>query len=140
MPDLPRVILDTNIFVAAGFNGRSASARIIEVVRSGHLRLVWDDATRSESEYIVRKIPRLAWVATFADLFRAEDRFTGATHPDHFDHIPDPDDRKFAALTAATGATLISNDAHLLQPRADLSISALTPGEFWRTVERRLPG
>lgn len=75
MPDLLNVILDTNIFVAAGFNGRSASARIIEAVRSGHL----------------------VWAATFAELFRTEDHFTGATHPDHFDPISDPDDRKFAA-------------------------------------------
>jgi len=131
MPDLPNVILDTNVFVAAGFNGRSASARIIEAVRSAHLRLVWDEATRGESEHIVRKIPRLAW-ERFADLFRAEERFAGATHPDHFNYITDPDDRKFAALAAATGATLISNDAHLLQQRAHLAAPALTPGEFWR--------
>ena len=38
MPDLPNVILDTNVFVAAGFSERSASARIIEAVREGRLR------------------------------------------------------------------------------------------------------
>jgi predicted nucleic acid-binding protein len=32
------VILDTNVFVAAGFNPGSASARIVEQVRAGHLR------------------------------------------------------------------------------------------------------
>jgi hypothetical protein len=32
--------MDTNVLVAAGFNPRSASARIIEEVRSGELRLI----------------------------------------------------------------------------------------------------
>ncbi len=131
MPDLPNVILDTNVFVAAGFSERSASARIIEAVREGRLRLVWDEATQREIKYIVRKISRLAW-EHFADLFREVDRFPGDTQPEHFNYITDPDDRKFAALAAATGATLISNDAHLLQPCADLAMSVLTPGEFWR--------
>lgn len=139
MPDLPNVILDTNVFVAAGFSGRSASARIIEAVREGRLRLVWDEATQREIKYIVGKIPPLAW-DHFADLFREADRFAGDTQPEHFSSITDPDDRKFAALAAATGATLISNDAHLLQPCADLAMSVLTPGEFWRTVESKLPG
>lgn len=135
--DLPRdisvadtlVVLDTNVFVAAGFNPASASARLLAAVRHGQLRMVWNEVTRREIEYIVRKIPRLDW-AQFTDLFRTADAFAGPTDPAHFAYISDPDDRKFIALAAAAGATLVTNDAHLLQERAHAPTPILTPGEF----------
>ena len=42
------VVLDTNVFVAAGFNRGSHSAWLVEAVRDGRLRMVWDNATRAE--------------------------------------------------------------------------------------------
>jgi uncharacterized protein len=42
----PRVVLDTNVFVGAGFNPRSHSALLLDAVRDGRLRMVWDDAIR----------------------------------------------------------------------------------------------
>lgn len=125
----PSVILDTNVFVAAGFNPQSASAGIVADVRSGRLRMVWNDATRRETEHILRKIPPLAWDA-FSDLFREEDRYDGETSPEQFAFVPDPDDRKFAALSAATGAVLVTNDDHLLDHRERMSSEILTPREY----------
>lgn len=133
MTDRP-VVLDTNVFIAAGFNPASASARLIAAVRAEKLRMVWNDATRQEIEYIVRKIPRLKW-APFAVLFRTTARFTGQTEPAHFAYIPDPDDRKFMALAAATAATLVTNDAHLLRERARAPTLICTPGEFWTQMQ-----
>ena len=129
------VILDTNVFVAAGFNRRSHAARIIDAVRAGEVRMVWNVATRRETLAIVGRIPPLAKYAKHAvdDLFRAEDRFDGPTYPENFPQIADPDDRKFAALAHATGATLITRDAHLLDHRAALPIAILTAPEFWRS-------
>lgn len=125
------VVLDTNIFVAAGFNRHSASARIVEAVREGRLPMVWTEATRRETERIVRQIPPLNW-EDVANLFRAEHCYTGQTHPEQFMAVPDPDDRKFAALAAATGATLVTQDAHLLEQRADSEAVILTASEFLR--------
>jgi ATP-binding cassette subfamily B protein/subfamily B ATP-binding cassette protein MsbA len=48
-----RVVLDTNVFVAAGFNPGSHSA-LVAAVRDGRLRLVWDDATHTEIEDAAR--------------------------------------------------------------------------------------
>lgn len=132
------VVLDTNVLVAAGFNPRSASAKIVDAVKRGELRMVWDDATRREIERIVKQIPPLR-AHGVAQLFRPEDRFTGETHPERFAFIPDPDDRKFAALAEAAGAILISNDEHLLGHRDRIDVPVLTPGEFWRR-ERRTSG
>jgi putative PIN family toxin of toxin-antitoxin system len=131
----PVVVLDTNVFVAAGFNLRSASRKIVDAVKQGQVRMLWSDATRREIEHVMQRIPPLR-TQNVTDLFRPEDRFTAATHPERFADIPDPDDRKFAALTHAAGAILISNDDHLLRQRNHSDLAVLTPGEFWRRQQR----
>jgi predicted nucleic acid-binding protein len=126
----PAVVLDTNVLVAAGFNSGSASANIVEAVKRGQLRMVWNEATRREIERIMQHIPPLQ-AHDLSELFRPGDRYPAPTHPQRFGHIPDADDRKFAAFAQATGATLISNDDHLLRHRDRLEVTVLTPQEFW---------
>jgi predicted nucleic acid-binding protein len=133
MPDVPPVVVDTNVFVAAGFNPGRDAARVLAAVRAGTLRLVWDDATRREVEYIHGKIPPLSG-ADLSGLFRPEGQYGGPTRPDQFAFIPDPADRKFAALAAAAGAVLLTNDRHLLIGRPGGGPVVLTPGEFVRRV------
>jgi predicted nucleic acid-binding protein len=125
-----RVVVDTNVFVAAGFNPHSASAQIVDVLRRGQLQMVWNDATRLEIERILQQIAPLRTLAV-ADVFRPAHHFSGATHPERFVAVSDPDDRKFAALAYAAGATLISNDQHLLRVHDRLEVPVLTPGAFW---------
>jgi predicted nucleic acid-binding protein len=108
------LVIDTNVFVAAGFNPRSASARILTAVREGRLQLIWNKPTRRETEMILRRIPRLSW-ESIADLFRPDGEFAGPVDPDAFALIVDPDDRKFAALSAAAKRPLVTspNTVHL---------------------------
>ena len=129
--DLPRVVLDTNILVASGFNRRSRSARLVEQIRAGEVLLVWDDATLAETRKIIRQIPVLRWEA-FEDLFNPEGHFTGLTDRAAFQPVADPDDRKFAALAAAAEAVLITNDDHLLSVRGQLGINVQQPEEYYR--------
>ena len=129
MPSPPAVVLDTNVIVAAGFQPGGASARLLDAIRAGALRLVWDDATRRETERIVRRIPPLAGMR-IEDLYRPEDRYDGVTDPAAFAFVPDPDDRKFLALAAASGAALVTLDEHLLGVRAETSVRIVTPREF----------
>jgi predicted nucleic acid-binding protein len=126
---MERVVIDTNVFVAAGFNPRSAAARILDRVRDGRFQLVWNRPTRDESEMILRRIPRLDW-SQFAELFRPEAEYSGPVDPDAFAAVPDRDDRKFAALSAATNAPLVTNDNDLLAHRDTIGIAVLTPREF----------
>jgi predicted nucleic acid-binding protein len=98
--------------------------------------MVWNEATRRETLRILRKIPPLRSMDQ-AGLFRAEDRFDGPTYPEEFAEVPDPDDRKFIALAAASGATLLTSDDHLLTGRNDSPVPILTPGEFIRRLEAR---
>jgi uncharacterized protein len=123
------VVLDTNVFVAAGFNPGSHSARLVQAVRDRRLRMVWDDATRAEIQHVMRQIPRLSW-SCIADLFRSEDRFGGSTHPEEFGFVPDPGDRKFAALAEAAQAPLVTSDAGLLNAGGRMTVRVFKPSEF----------
>jgi predicted nucleic acid-binding protein len=123
------VVIDTNVFVAALFNPRSASARILEGVRERRFRLIWNHPTRSETEMILHRIPRLDWQKV-ADLFRPEDEFTGPADPAAFAVIADPDDRKFAALSAAAIAPLVTSDKLVLEQRGRIGIEIVMPRDF----------
>lgn len=122
-------VIDTNVFVGAAFRGDSASGRVVQAVRDGRVRMPWSDATRGEVEAVLRKIPPISW-DDIADLFRTRDRYHGALDEGGLDWVGDPADRKFAALARATGATLVSNDDHLLARRGEADITVLTSGEF----------
>ncbi|NMT64373.1 PIN domain-containing protein [Marinobacter orientalis] len=133
------VILDTNVLVAAGFNRHSASAKILGLVREGKLRMIWNRQTRGEIEHILGKIPALSKRDSKA-LFRENARFRGRTDPSRFRYVPDPADRKFAALADASGATLISNDDDLLGGRRRARVPIVTPGEFLRRGRKKNRG
>ena len=124
-----RVVIDTNVFVAAGFNPRSAAARILAAVREGRFQLIWNEPTRRETELILRQIPHLDWERV-ADLFQSETEFPGPVDPESFAFVPDPEDRKFAALSVAAQTLLITNDNHLLSHKHSIGVDVLTPRAF----------
>jgi predicted nucleic acid-binding protein len=131
------VVIDTNLFVAAGFNPRSAAAHILRDVASGRLCMIWNRQTRGEVEAVINKIPPLSG-RDAESLFRREGFFGGKTHPEHFEHVPDPTDRKFIALAEAADAVLISNDSDLLEGRERTRVTILKPAEFCdRFLERK---
>ena len=39
---MERIVIDTNVFVAAGVNPRSAAAPILAAVREGRFQLIWN--------------------------------------------------------------------------------------------------
>jgi predicted nucleic acid-binding protein len=123
------VVIDTNVFVAAGFNSRSAAARILVAVRAGYFLLVWNKPTRRETETILHRIPGLDW-ARVEDLFRPEGEFTGPVDPDAFVMIADRDDRKFVALSAAATTPLVTSDNLVLAQQRAVGIEILSARAF----------
>jgi predicted nucleic acid-binding protein len=121
---MERIVIDTNVFVAAGFNPRSAAARILAAVREGCFQLIWNESTRRETEVILRRIPHLHWERV-ADLFQPETEFTGPVDPERFVLVPDSEDRKFAALSAAVQTPLVTNDNDLLAHRNIIGVDAV---------------
>lgn len=108
-----RLILDTNVFVAACFRPGSSPGRLIAAARAGTVLQVWSPPTRRETEKILRRLPRGGW-APVADLFTEAGAVDPPPDAAAFAFVADPDDRKFAALAAATGVTLVSSDKGLL--------------------------
>jgi predicted nucleic acid-binding protein len=123
------VVIDTNIFVAAGFKPSSHAARIIADIRRGCLRMPWCRATHAEIRHTLERIPPLDW-QPFADCFLPAEEQPDPADLTPFAAIPDPADRVFAALAAASRAILVSNDSHLLDHQAGLSIEVCTPRDF----------
>ena len=130
----PSVVVDTNVFIAAAFKPRSDSGRVVEAIRLGSVRLLWSEATRSETETLMRRIPPISWQSV-ADLFQQENRRTDHEDRGAFSSVPDHEDRKFAALAASSGATLVSLDRHLLGAELEDVCVVCTPSEF---LERSL--
>jgi uncharacterized protein len=123
------IVLDTNVFVAAGFKPRSRSAKLVELCRNGRLHLRWSRDIRREIEHTVRRIPVLP-NSLLDGLFRDEHEFIKQLDLEPFAFIEDPADRKFAALATELGATLITTDDHLLRWRDRFTIPVIRPSEF----------
>jgi predicted nucleic acid-binding protein len=129
-----RAVLDTNVFVAAGFKRQSSSAQLIDHVLAGHLVMVWNNAVRTEIEHTVKRIPPLAsW--DLSGLFAPDARLRDDLAEDRFGYVEDPADRKFAALAEEADAPLITTDDHLLRWRDHLPTPVLRPAEWMRQFD-----
>lgn len=139
LPDA--VILDTNVFVGAGFRDSSASSEIVGRVEAGELCLVWNAATRRETKRVLRQIPPLDWDRV-AHLFRDEHRYDRPLDADRYGHVAGAMDREFLALAEATGTVLVTSDGDLLDVRGTASVPVLSPSEYLNRLEslRRAPG
>ncbi|GAB4442110.1 MAG: hypothetical protein OHK0015_40250 [Chloroflexi bacterium OHK40] len=85
--------------------------------------------------HVLARIPPLRQ-HDVADLFRPEAEYSAPLDRTPYACIPDPADRVFAALAEATGATLVTNDVHLLGHRDVLRVHVLTPRAFWEAWVR----
>jgi len=108
-----RVVLDTNVLVAAAYNPRSASRQVVEACLGGELTPVLSRAIRREYEFILARAargrPYLERVHQLLDGAEVvEPAQTPRVVPD------DPEDDKLVAVALAAGAALVTNDAHLL--------------------------
>jgi predicted nucleic acid-binding protein len=122
-------VLDTNVLVAAAYNPGSASRRVVEGCLHGELAPVLSPALRREYELIlsraVRGRPyqeRLQSLLERADVIVPE--ATPRVVPD------DPDDDKLVALARAAGATLVTNDAHLLALAGQEGLPIVRPADM----------
>ena len=106
-------MLDTNVLVAAAYNPRSASRRVVEACVVGELTPVLSRAIRRECEFILARpargrpyLERVYQLLGGAEV--VEPAQTPRVVPD------DPEDDKLVAVALAAGAALVTNDGHLL--------------------------
>ena len=137
-PRPKRVVLDTNVLIAAAWNKGSASRKIVEACLDGKtMRAVSSPALRREYEFIVKRAARKSKYRKFlqrlietAEVVECDARSMGIEVP------ADPEDAKVLA-TAIAGKVnaLIGNDHHLLDLAFDSQVPILRPGEFLRQSE-----
>src|SRR5262249_19699335 len=107
-----RVVLDTNLLVAAAYNSASASRCLVEAGLRGELTAVLSAAVRAEYERIIARAVR---GHPYADRLRqllgqaevVEPAETPRVVPD------DPEDDKLVAAALAADAVLVTSDGHL---------------------------
>jgi putative PIN family toxin of toxin-antitoxin system len=137
-PRPKRVVLDTNVLIAAAWNKGSASRLIVDTCLEGKtLRAVSSPALRREYEFIINRAARkskyrksLQRLIDTAEVIECDAREMGIEVP------ADPDDAKVLA-TAVAGKVdaLIGNDHHLLDLAEESSVPILRPAEFLRSSD-----
>jgi putative PIN family toxin of toxin-antitoxin system len=124
-----RVVLDTNVLVAAAYNPGSASRRVIEACLSGELTPVLSPALRREYDFILaRAAPGRPYLERLQALLESAE----VVVPDQEPRVvpDDPDDDKLVAAALAAGAALITNDAHLLAVAGHGGLRVLRPADL----------
>ena len=125
-----RVVLDTNVLVAAHFNPGSASNKILELCQRKKLVLVLTSHILKEFSRILRNISarksfrkRIDKIISQAILLKRAPRVNVITE--------DPEDNKFLSCAVAGKADyIISSDKHLLVLKKFRGIKIVKPVQF----------
>ena len=131
-PGKPKVVLDTNAFIAAYYNPNSASAQIIDLCCRGKCQAVFSPRLRKEVELILKQVKaRKEFRARVRELFEGA-RMVRVTR-----EIPlvmeDPDDNKFLNCALRGKADyLVTSDRHLLKLGEYLGTEICKPSQFLR--------
>ena len=126
-----RVVLDTNVLVAAAYNRSSASRRLIDSCLRGELTAVLSPALREEYQFILARAVR---GGRYADELRRLLETAEVVEPAETPRVvaDDPADDKLVAAALAAGAVLVSNDRHLLALAGHKGLRVVRPTELAR--------
>ena len=132
-----RLVIDTNVFVAAVRAPDSASRRLLDAVAAGRAKLLVSPPVFAEYRRIlpqaVRSDEREQIIRSWIALAEPVDAGRGERVV-----ADDPDDDKFVALAGTGGAdAVVTNDEHLLGLGNAEGVPILRPGEAVRLVELR---
>jgi len=132
-PRVPVVVLDTNLFVAAYWNARCASAWIIEMCLSGEAEALCTADIARELRYVIRTIrARGDYAARVENFIRSARMVEPVAVPER---APDPDDQKFLECAAAGADWLVTSDEHLLGIRGAGRAVIVKPASFLREAQ-----
>jgi putative PIN family toxin of toxin-antitoxin system len=125
-----RVVPDTNLFIGARFNPRSASARILDLCLRGRCRALLSTGVKAE---VRSMLGRVGCDRGFG--LRVKRLLGEAEEVEVREELPllmeDPDDNKLLNCALWGRADyLITNDRHLLKFREYLGVKIRRPKEF----------
>ncbi len=128
-----KIVLDTNLFIAAYFNRESSSAKIIELCLAGKYRPVFSSQIIKEIYFILKNIKaKEPFLNKVKELFQMG--ITVENPPEVKVVYEDPDDDKFIACALEESADyIITSDIHLLKLKEFKNIKICKPSRFLRT-------
>jgi len=125
-----RVVLDTNLLVAAAYSPTSASRTIVEACLNNQLQLLVSDALRREYDFILKRaLHATGYEERLAEIIAQATPFEPQNVPRV---VPeDPDDDKLVALAfEARADALVTNDRHLLSLNPYHELPIVQPSRF----------
>ncbi|MBD3282191.1 MAG: putative toxin-antitoxin system toxin component, PIN family [Candidatus Portnoybacteria bacterium] len=134
------VVIDTNLLVAAFFNKRSSSYRILKLVEEGKINFSWNEKIKKEAEKILGNIwksvkSKVDKEKFLNNIFKKENKITGVPRVNIIKE--DPSDNKFLGCALKSGAALIvSNDEHLLKIKIYEGIPIAKPKNALRAINK----
>lgn len=130
-------MLDTNLFVAAFWNRRSASADILRACLDGRVRPCYSMQMRRELSLILRNVRATEWYKDQVNRILAQG--AEVSTPGELRAVrEDPEDDKFLECAMLAGAPyLVTNDEHLLGFREFEGARIVKPSEFRRVLAKR---
>ena len=123
-----RLVLDTNVLIAAARSPKSASRKIIQACLKGRATSVISNALQREYGLLLhRALRNISYTAQLTQLINLSERVEPASVPRV---VPDdPDDDKLVALALAGNIdALITSDKHLKTLDMQQGIAILSPG------------
>jgi putative PIN family toxin of toxin-antitoxin system len=132
-----RIVLDTNVLVAAAYAENSASRRIVEACLRGELLAVASPAVKAEYEFILaRAVRKPDYESRLAELLEAVEVVATQQPPRVVDEDA-ADDKFLAAALAGRAGWIITNDRHLLQLDPYHDVRIVSSGMFAETELNR---
>ncbi len=135
-----RIVIDTNVLVAALTNSGGAAAQIVDAWVEDRLEVVSSEATLREAELILdsrwlrRLVPR-GRVDALLDLLRTRSIRVRATPIEELP-LKDEGDRRLVEAALQGGASyLITADAELLKYRGYRAVKFIKPTEFLKLFQ-----
>lgn len=130
-----RIVIDTNVLVAAAYNASSASRRIVGFVETGTLKLIVSPDIVREYETVLRNAIR-----SEKSLTRVRQSIQYAENVTPFE-VPlvtaDRSDDKFlAAAVAGQAEAIITSDEHLLAVHPHEGVEVLRPTVYRNRLDQ----
>lgn len=133
----PRVVIDTNILIAAAYNPRSASRRILGQIAAGEFVLIASPAINLEYETILDRAIRSG--KKRESIQETLQLATVVTPKENPPVTEDRSDDKFLAAAIASSADLvITNDQHLLAVDPYQEIRIVQPRQARSTLVNQI--
>jgi len=130
-----KVVLDTNLFIAAFFNKKSFSYKILDMAKRNEISLIVSDEILKEINHILRNIKPNSSFKNKINLILKKAKLI-KNIPKVKEIKKDSSDNKFLATAFAGKADfIISNDKHLLSLKKFYKIEILTPKNFLKKIK-----